>query len=264
MAFQGTWDACLQHYLNTLPRGTREASKSRSLLANFTGASLDTIRKWSADSLPLGLFQLRVKYFLTALGYEVANINSWNSYEDEFTRKRYFLGKMIAYGMLSAQSASLALGFANVDSVYRLLRGGTGRSDRVADAISALWTARREDTNSLEGNWREKLAPERARLWGNTSEGGQQNAIAVQASVAQVRPQTGGHATIKTLAHLVTAMLPLAQEVASDRYSQDDRKLLRKLAGNDGVFQLSTALNQLCGEKARDIVAAGQIKKEQR
>ena len=64
-------------------------------------------------------------------------------------------------------------------------------------------------------------------------------------------PVPVGHAeVIHALAHLLQAMIPLANSLQSDEYSVEERKQFRAFAG-DNVFELSTSLNRLCSETAR-------------
>lgn len=51
---------------------------------------------------------------------------------------------------------------------------------------------------------------------------------------------------IEELAVLILAICPLAERLASDAHSAEDRELLRAKARRDGVFHASTALNCLC------------------
>lgn len=53
---------------------------------------------------------------------------------------------------------------------------------------------------------------------------------------------------VETFALQVKAMIPLAEVIASDRCTPGDRRRLRSLAGEEGVFKLSTLLNRLCSE----------------
>ena len=56
---------------------------------------------------------------------------------------------------------------------------------------------------------------------------------------------------IENLAACVRMMLPLAERVLSDEYTEQDRERLRTLANGDEVFRLSNALNGLCGPRMR-------------
>jgi hypothetical protein len=66
--------------------------------------------------------------------------------------------------------------------------------------------------------------------------------------------ETSNHQeTISALAELLKQARPLAELVASEEYSPEDRKLLRELTRNgrsNEVFDLSNLLNRLCGERA--------------
>jgi hypothetical protein len=62
---------------------------------------------------------------------------------------------------------------------------------------------------------------------------------------------------IDALAHLILAARPLAERVESNDFSPEDRRRLRELTRvnrgrSNAVFELSTLLNRLCGERARE------------
>lgn len=61
---------------------------------------------------------------------------------------------------------------------------------------------------------------------------------------------------IVQLSQRIQQMIPLAEEVASDKFSVADRSRLRQLAGNGVVFKLYNILGQLCGEQARILTKA--------
>jgi hypothetical protein len=56
---------------------------------------------------------------------------------------------------------------------------------------------------------------------------------------------------IETLSHLVQAMSPLVEYVLSDKFTSEERELLRKKSGKESIFNLKVSLGQLCGERAR-------------
>jgi hypothetical protein len=64
---------------------------------------------------------------------------------------------------------------------------------------------------------------------------------------------------------MVSAMLPLAEEILSDGFTAADRELVRALADGDGVSRLSFALTRLSGESVRNALNAAPAKgKEER
>jgi hypothetical protein len=72
--------------------------------------------------------------------------------------------------------------------------------------------------------------------------------------------QTEHDKLIDELAQMVLAMLPLASRLVSDEFTEAERGQLRDVATTPaykfhGVFELSTCLNRLCGETARDFYA---------
>lgn len=62
---------------------------------------------------------------------------------------------------------------------------------------------------------------------------------------------TRDDASIMTLATLLSAALPLARNINSNRCTPEDRSRFRDLMGDGGVFEISNILNALCSERAR-------------
>jgi hypothetical protein len=56
---------------------------------------------------------------------------------------------------------------------------------------------------------------------------------------------------VTVFANMVRAMGPLAELLASDDYTDEEREQLREEAGRWGVFRLKNNLVRLCGERAR-------------
>lgn len=59
---------------------------------------------------------------------------------------------------------------------------------------------------------------------------------------------------IKTLARLILAVRPVAEELASDDQREEDRQLLREKVGDADLRRTASLLNQLCGERARALI----------
>lgn len=57
---------------------------------------------------------------------------------------------------------------------------------------------------------------------------------------------------IDFLVGVIAAGIPIAKWILSDDFTADDRKQLRKKAGDGGVFEFKNALARLCGERARE------------
>ena len=62
---------------------------------------------------------------------------------------------------------------------------------------------------------------------------------------------------LHSLAHMLTAALPIAKLIASNEFSIEERADLRERAGAKTIFELSNMLNALCGERARALASDG-------
>ncbi len=58
---------------------------------------------------------------------------------------------------------------------------------------------------------------------------------------------------IERLAELLKEAQPLAKALVGDEYTDEDRRHLRSLTPSGCIFELSNALNGLCGETAREL-----------
>lgn len=63
---------------------------------------------------------------------------------------------------------------------------------------------------------------------------------------------------IENLAGLINLARPIAKLVLSDKFSSDERRELRRLTNDSGVFELTNDLKKLCSEKSREIISASE------
>ena len=61
---------------------------------------------------------------------------------------------------------------------------------------------------------------------------------------------------LNVTANKIKALRPLVALILSDQFVPDERKRLRHLVGDDGVFHLKNALARLCSEAARKSIQA--------
>lgn len=227
----GTTEECLRHYGHTVltaPR-SRKALVARKPLMDFVGVTdPDSTRDWLLyqKPMPRGEYLIKTRYFLEAMGYEVLELTALRP-------TVYRLGCLIAYNKIRIEDAMEELGIRQRSHLlkYVIDPGEPPNAERLS-AMERLF-------ERFESGAVVPTPPAQTAKSCST-----QNGILDHELV------------IATLAHLVNAAIPLAQLVASNKFTSDERRELRETAGFERVFRLSNAMNQLCSEKAREIFIA--------
>lgn len=230
-----TMKECLRHYVSSLPpRASKNVTETRRPMKEFCGVDIRTVERWMFNGkLPVGEPLVRLRFFLEIMGYKVAELK-------RMPEELYKLGEMIAYDAISIEAAMTAMGFVNMQSIYRL---ALGKSGTTKDRITTIHEMREACKNAI--------AAKRAEWNNKLGTNGQQ-----EAPVAEKSHQLafGRGSELEVTGYLILAMLPLAEKIVSDDFSADDRRNLREMTGGDAVFRLSNVLEALCGEKARERV----------
>lgn len=230
--FKGTTRECLIH----------QGKQPTKLLflknaIKFTGASRSSVDRWLSESwgnLPHGINLIRVQYLLEIVGYEVEELKNLND-------NIYKLGKLLALRIADVdQVAQEVFGFSDLTYLYRTLRGNRGISGVDSVAISDLLLEKKDEIDKAVSHWRKEL--------GITSGDPQKSEVSAVGKEGVLDKDQ----VIKSLAHMIQSMQPLAEAIASDDFTPEDRETLRDLAGRFGVFNLKNALVKLCGERARN------------
>ncbi len=247
---RGTTLDCWRHYSATLPQGTRNCNDAREGLREFLGVSVGTVRRYITKPESLkGLPLVKMRYFLSAMGYVVAELEAMQDYARD-------LAEMIALDVIAIDFAYEVLGYKNVHGVFRLIHGksldiehdpnGRKRIER----IRVLCQQKKEEVARLRhlwnGRWNIPVADTKVpnQAVGLINDG---PSFAQKRSAREARDND-----MVIFAGLVRALLPIANRLASDDYSAEDRREARAQAGPNNVFSLSNALNQLCSETARE------------
>lgn len=265
---KGTTTDCLNHYFSTLPpAGTRNVSEFRKPLADFTGAGVRTVERWALQNQPpIGANLIKVRFFLKMMGYEVYELADLASNYPI----NYRLAELVGFGLFDHAKDIYKLEFTDHNSVLRLCHGWTNTSKDREKKINALYSDAQEMLRELKDVWIEKARGSRGHQVdeskGESMTVAELNAIAEKIPSPKVTlmevedlPTSSFEKRkfLESIAHLVKGLLPLAELIASNKFTSDDRRLLRELAMGSGVFRLSNALNKLCGEKARDLIVNG-------
>ena len=243
VTYRGDTAKCLELF-----RRDYGSSTGRELLVQFMGVNEATVRRWLSGGKPHGENLIRIRYLLEAFGYESRELNHLS----EAARN---LGRAVAFRVVSIDEVVQALDFQSEEpqqSVFRVLLGKVDTTSLRTSVMEDLVDSKREEVE------RQIVA------FKMTMSACSSSPILNRSSVPGRPPKVGSPVVksdaVEMLAHLVCAMLPLAEDIVSDRFSPKDRERLRELAGGDGVFNLSTnlnrlrvAMNRLCGERARRI-----------
>lgn len=232
---KGTTEQCFRHYISTLPpMGKKRVVEARRPLIDFVGVDPQTVTRWITGKIfPLGLSLLKLRFFLDSLGYQVDELENLKN----TSLPAYKLAKMIAHGVVKVSEATKKLDFADNDEIYRIVLRSSRTSSGRERLIEELWEKNKDKVQA-----RPLRIP---RL-----------PIGLEPALPHVRAKDQ---ELEIAAHLILALRPLAERIASDEFTPEERKHLRELVKGDGVFHLSNALNRLCGEKAREI----EIKKNE-
>ncbi len=243
---RGTALECFKHFYDArLP--PRDA-QTRTLFVKAVGvASFNTVRSWYiGENKPIGEALLRLRYLLEFFGYEVVDLEIIS----EPVRN---LGRLIAFGALEIDEAAKELGF-NRHAVLRIIMGRGQTVLKRQGKIDELVKAFESELPKLQEQYT-ALRP--ATLLSQANNGLEKPLAAVEPELAK-KPAD----VLAVLANLIKALEPLATEVASDRFTPAQRKRLRELTGDYTLFYASSALNQLCGETAREVHKPKQPRRE--
>jgi hypothetical protein len=223
----------LQAYNQRLPKGKKERFKARQELLDFVGAPAETVQRWlSGKAVPLALRALKCTYFLQGKGFLCKQLA-------ELQPHVYLLGRLMALDRIGLEQACNSLGYTSQDALLAVLRGNS-----------------RPAKSSLV-KWQELLRDQTDEKFWQEIRGEKVLGVVQEADYDQSSDPLRRQAALVVFNHQVLAMLPLAEYVFSDKFSDEERRRLREAIPDDGLFVLSNALQALCSKKAREL-ALGQ------
>ncbi|MBI2459539.1 MAG: hypothetical protein HYV53_03235 [Parcubacteria group bacterium] len=157
--FSGTTKECLKHYGATMPIGEKDCSRYRILLAEFTKASIErTVPYWlSGKRPPLGVFLLKVRYFLEEVAYQVNEL-------EKLSPQVYSFGRFVAFDILKINEATDMVKLAREQQLIRILHGDCGLSTPKSLLMEEANEAFRDDLDKKVEEWRERFEEERKRV----------------------------------------------------------------------------------------------------
>lgn len=239
----GKTEECLEHFSNNhkemldADRCRLRKKISKTLMVTDTSG----YNWFSRKIMPSGVNLIKLRFLLELMGYSVRERISMSETQRE-------LANQLAFGLLSLERVAEELGV----SENTVLRWGSGRANpEDEDSLQKVLNLHKEEAQKKLASWREQLQEVRNISIGSV------DSILSQVEIVS-KPTSNGshrkHTTIETLAHLILAAKPLAEEMLTDDFTSEDRDLLRQktlIARSSGVFDLSNSLNRLCGERAR-------------
>jgi hypothetical protein len=148
---KGNTKACLDHFFE-------HYGKDTTLIRYFMKIASTTEKLWRGRTVyPEGGNKLKLRYFLTNLGYEVTDLFKEN--EDI-----YNLGKIIAYDIMTAKEVSKYFSFPQHQYVYRFFDFETSVSTMSEDRMKKLRVLIGEKAHTIAEKEQKQLADIAERL----------------------------------------------------------------------------------------------------
>lgn len=211
----------------------------QSELITVTGARPKSVREWlQGKGVPNGLMYLKVAEFLRRRGH----FEPWADTDPCWVID---LHDLIIHDVVTVDAACLAGGM-NRNQLFVLLRTGHRVSDDRRRALQSLLRNHQADVVKL-----------RAVNGGSSLVMTQPTVVphAQPAGVSTSPKLISDHAAvIATLGQLMQVTLPLAEIVASQRFSNQEREQLRAAISSRTIFKLANAIYALTGREARTIL----------
>jgi hypothetical protein len=239
MTLMTAWE-CLRSYA-----GAKNRPLSRGehlLLQKLFGLSVsNTYRRWIAETVrPAGTHLIQLMYLMEFLGYQVEEISRL---DDSIKR----LGRLFAFGVVDVETilTKCSITRANFLNIFEAKSGTQRVVLEKARELAELHESKLADAQRPY----ESLVPMEKKSLEESHEEPDGEDVSKEPSEELGEDL---NQSINTLAGLLKLILPLAEQLVREG-SMSDRRLLRQLAGDGTVFQLSNALTSLCSETARKV-----------
>lgn len=217
------------------------------LLVQFVGADRATVSKWCrGKQLPISTNLLKLWYFLDMAGVEFDEMQNLKQKSPQV----FLFNQLLVFNLVDFRQ--LAESFQLTDSsLWRIIFAKAGTSDQSAEKVQYWLDLHQRECWAAWQDWQGEIAIIQ-------SQGGYVASPVIDSgpTVSDVQTtDTLSHnerqALIASTAHLIQGLLPLAELLTSDQFTDADRQALRQQAGSNRVFDLKNALAGLCGERAR-------------
>ncbi len=249
MAFRpihGTFEECLSHY-----RKNGGDHSFKRMLDFSVSKNEGTLRRWFVDSAPNGVYRIRLQQYLSDIGYKIKELQG-------ASEEIRLACQLLSYDL--ATEDEIASGFGIPEHRWsrlpHMLVRGTMADDRLAKGRLYLAPLKTLLAEVHEGRILalSNTVPSTAQKPDATKAAPAAPSVpAVPSSSAPPAHVIKDHdAVIQATAAMLTSVYPLLQLVNSDQYTAEERKALREKLGFFGAMQISTELNRLCSERARE------------
>jgi len=159
--YRGHLPDCLRHFGSLfnarIPRRHKGRSEALEPMANFFGASVQTVRRWMDDesyALPKGELKLKLMYYLSLHGYKIIELK-------RMPEQLCNLAELIGFSVLSGKEVASRLGYHDAQQVYAIISGHDGMSKEKQDLVWDIWKEKRD---LLEAKKNESFAKSRLEL----------------------------------------------------------------------------------------------------
>jgi hypothetical protein len=215
----------------------------RNKVCDLLGISQSAGYKWfDRGIMPKGVNRLKLFVLLELLGFVVEE-------RQQLTSLQRQVSDCLVFSSATLEDIA-ALASTNSDTVLRWANGFTEPVPSTVRALEEALSLYKSEIAETLKRWQESIGkiglesshqrPQETSVDGPSSEG--------SSNVLHDH-------VVERVAMLVKSLEPLARRLVSDEFSPEDRKRLRELTAlqdqSHSVFELSTHLNRLCGEKAR-------------
>jgi hypothetical protein len=242
---KGTLAECLknfgqsQGFWDTGRTISKKTCMVRNLIADLIGVGRTNIRNWFASDgqLPRGLYALKALYFLTAIGYQVEEMEEIP--EGDIRWMSQFVGLSI---VTPDQIGSVYGG--RYHYVMGAIRGDNGFIEKSWEKIEAFLRPKENEIAVAKAKIAETLGLKHVT---SVENGTQSSGVATPvATSTNMNPDQ----IIDTCSCLLTGLFPFVEHL-SHHGTPEQRASLRKKIGDKTMFLISTHFNRLCSERAR-------------
>lgn len=235
-----------------LVRRLRVANLPHELVIDFITITKGTLGDWLGESqFPSGIRLSRLQHLLDLLNIGTEEL-------DNISPLARYLGRVFALRLVTREDVEELLGGVSDQAVLDTI---LGLRDPESDDVDKKAIITFEQLVGLYG---EQLAEKEAEWLAKFAKAGY-----TPPSVDQSAATTPAPPQVQQVVHLdmpdsswpefpvyaaqeLGRMLPLARYLVSGNCTPAQRSQIRRLLGGEGMFELSTLFNQLCGERSRD------------
>lgn len=212
-------------------------------VADGTDSTPDTVAGWLAGREAIGERLIRLWHLLAALGCDSPEL-------DELKPINFLCGQLLTFGVVSMDELHDTISVSKHQAVLRMLRG--------SDPLR--WCLTYEELIEL---YEDQLQAALARLpkldaTADPKPATQERVPSLSAAGRIVEGMSVEGENLLVAAAVFNAALPLARHLDSDDCSAEQRSSLRRLIGEENMFDLSNHLNNLCSERAREQGRSGK------